>query len=164
MRDAEGHTLYSHLLRNFRCLPRDRQRRTPARLPHHFQIHPFHPAPPPRPQRLHRRLFRREPPRVPLIFILEPLAILPFPRRIHAPQKYFSMALDRPLNPLHLGNVHPHSHDHAALLNSCALSGLAETVRAFVVAGLWTRPIFSSFNFGASRLLDITVIVVSLKK
>src|SRR5882762_11723997 len=46
MCDAERHTLYSQLLCNFRRLTRYCQRGTSARLSHHFQIHPSHPAPP----------------------------------------------------------------------------------------------------------------------
>src|SRR5260370_21713333 len=109
MRDAERCTLYSQLLGYFRRLACDRQSRTPARLPHHFQIHPSHPAPPPRPQRLHRRFFCRKPPRIPLILILEPLAVLPLPRRIDPPKKHFAVALDRLLNTLHFRNVYAHS-------------------------------------------------------
>src|SRR5207249_3401931 len=93
------------------CFTRDRQRRPSTRFPHHFQIHPLHPAPPARPQRLHRSLFCRKPPRIPLVLILKPLAVFALPRCIHPPQKHFPMPLNRPPNPLHLGNVHPHPND-----------------------------------------------------
>src|SRR6266571_2971038 len=111
MRDAERHALHPKLLRNFRRLTRNRQRRPPARLTHNFQIHPFHPAPPARPQRLHRRLFRRKPPGIPFILVLESLAIFALPYRVDSPQKYFPMALDRSLDAVHLCNVHSHSND-----------------------------------------------------
>src|SRR5713101_1034239 len=71
-------------------------------------------APPARPQRLHRRLFCRKPPRIPFILILEPLAVLALPCRVHSPQKYFAMALNRPSNSVHLSNVHAHSNDQDA--------------------------------------------------
>ncbi len=114
MRNAQRHTLYSQLLRDFRRLTHDRQRRPPARLPHHFQIHPFHSAPPAGSQRFHRRLFRRKPPRIPLILVFKTLAVFSFSWRINPPQKYFPMALDRPLDALHLRNVHAHSNDQDA--------------------------------------------------
>src|SRR5260370_7045527 len=110
MRDAERHALHSNLLRYLRRLPCYRQRRPPAHFPHHFQVHPFHTAPPARSQRLHRRFFRREPSRIPFILILKPLAIFPFPRRIYPPQKHFPMPLNRPLNPLPPSNLPPHSN------------------------------------------------------
>jgi YfiH family protein len=114
MGDTERHAFHPNLLRNLRRLARNRQRRPPASLPHHLQIHPFHPAPPTRPQSFHRRLFRRKPPRIPLILILKPLAVLPFPIRINPPQKHFAMPLNRPLDPPHFRNVHPHSNDQVA--------------------------------------------------
>src|SRR5260370_30487463 len=83
MRDTKRHSLHTQLLRNFCRLARNRQRWPPACLPHHFQIHPFHAAPPARSQCLHRRLFRRKTPRIPLILILELLAIFSFSRRIN---------------------------------------------------------------------------------
>src|SRR6266568_3098933 len=114
MRDAERYTLHPNLLRNLCSLACYRQRRTPARLSHHFQIHPLHPAPPARPQRLHRRFFRRKPPRIPLILVLEPLAVLALPRRIDPPKKHFPMALDRPLDAFHFRNVHAHPNNQDA--------------------------------------------------
>src|SRR5260370_1776092 len=114
MRDAERHTLHPNLLRNLRCFACYRQRRTPARLAHHFQIHPFHPAPPARPQSLHRRFFRGKAPRIPLILVLEPLAVLALPRRIDPPKKHFAVALDRPLDAFHFRNVHAHPNNQDA--------------------------------------------------
>src|SRR5260370_29808616 len=132
MRYAERHALYANLLRNLRCLARDRQRRTPARLAHHFQIHPFHAAPPARPQRLHRCFLRSKPPRIPLILVLEPLAVLAFPHRVNSPQKNFPMPLDRPLNAIHLRNVHshPNNQDASSGASFCPAADSDYTVRA----------------------------------
>src|SRR5438309_1813486 len=85
MRDAERHALHTDLLREFCRLTRNCQCRPPARLPHHFQIYPSHAAPPARPQRFHRRFFRSEPSRIPLILVPEPFAVLALPRCIHPP-------------------------------------------------------------------------------
>src|SRR5438046_1606707 len=114
MRDAERHAPHPDLLRNLCRLTRYRQCRPSARFAHYFQIHPFHAAPPARSQRLHRRFFCREPPRVALIFILKPLAVLALPRRVDSPQKHFPMPLDRPLDALHFCNVHAHANDQDA--------------------------------------------------
>src|SRR5260370_20407901 len=103
--------LYAELLRNLSRFAFQRQRRPPALFPHHFQVHPAHSASPARTQRLHRRFFCRKPPRIPLILVLEPLAVFSFSWRINAFQKDFPMALDRPLDALYFSNVHPHSND-----------------------------------------------------
>src|SRR5437879_10383127 len=102
MRDAERHALHTELLRNFRRLTRYRQGGPPAHLPHYFQIHPSHAAPPACSQRLHGRLFCRKSPRVAFVLILEPLAVLALPARIHSPQEYFAVAANRPLASLPL--------------------------------------------------------------
>ena len=114
MSDAERHALHPNLLCNRRCFARDCQRRPPTRLPHYFQVHPSNTASPARSQRLHRRFFRCETPGIPLIFVPEPLAILPLSRREHAPQKCFSIPFNCRLNPLDLRNVHAHANDQDA--------------------------------------------------
>src|SRR5271167_1472637 len=111
MRNTQSNPLHPQLLRTLPCLSIQTNRRTPALLPHHFKIHPPHSAPPPRPKRLHRRLFSCEPPRIPLILILKPLAILPLRSRIHPPQKQLPMPLNRLPNPVDLRQIHSHSNN-----------------------------------------------------
>src|SRR5882762_7376270 len=146
MGDAQRDILHSQLHRNFPRLTRQRQRRPPALLPHHFQIHPPHPAPPPRPQRLHRRLFRCKPSRIPLILILELLAIGSLLRRINPLQKYLPMPLNGPLNPSHLRNVHAHPYDQMALSESAWLGP------GFSPAGLLSWRVFRPVSFSRSSI------------
>src|SRR6185369_14928164 len=129
MRDAQRNTLHSQRRRHLRRLSSQRNCRPTAALPHHFHIHPPHPARPPRPQRLHRRFLRRKPPRVPLILVLELLAILSLPRSIHASQERLSMPLDGRLHPLHFRNINPHPNNHAAS-NSPKLSAYLRKLSA----------------------------------
>src|SRR2546421_6218069 len=158
MRNAERDTLHSELLRDFCRLTRDCQGGTPARLPHHFKIHPFHPAPQACPQRIDRRLFCRKPPRVPFVLVLEPFAVFALPRRVHPLQKHFTIALNRPLDPLHLGNVHPRPHDHAVLSDSCMYWVSTQSVLAFVVAGLFYPPTHPAPHFASSPHRDYNLI------
>src|SRR5579859_2672029 len=112
MRNAQRNPLHAKLFRNLLRLSIQPDRRPPALLSHHLKIHPPHPAPPPRPQSLHRRFLRRKPPRIPLILIPKPLAILPLRPRKHPPQKRLPMPLNRPPNPLHLRQIHSHPNNH----------------------------------------------------
>src|SRR5579859_1086265 len=111
MRNAQRNPLHAKLFRNLLRLSIQPDRRPPALLPHHLKIHPPHPASPPRPQSLHRRFLRRKPPRIPLILIPKPLAILPLRPRKHPPQKRLPMPLNRPPNPLHLRQIHSHPYN-----------------------------------------------------
>ncbi len=91
-----------------------RNRRPSATLPDDLHIHPSHPATPSCPERLHRRLFRRKPPRKPLIFILESLTVLPLRRRIQPPQKGLPMPLNRRLHPPNLRDVNTQPDDQSS--------------------------------------------------
>src|SRR5208337_2461439 len=99
---------------NLFCLTLQRQSGPPAPLPHHFHVHPAHPAAPARPQRLHRGLFHREAPRVPLVLVFELFAVGDFIGRIHAPQKPFPLRLNDRLNALHFRHINAQSDDHSA--------------------------------------------------
>src|SRR5277367_307505 len=112
MRNAQSNPLHPQLFRDLPRLPIQPNRRPPPGLPHHLKTHPPHPPPPPRPQSLHRRLFRRKPPRIPLILILKPLAILPLPHGVNPPQERFPMPLNRRPNPPHLRQIHSHPDNH----------------------------------------------------
>ncbi len=101
MRDAK-------LRRDFRRFASQRQRWPPALLAHDLQIHPAHPAPPARSQRLHPRFFCGKPPRVAFIFVPELFAVFAFFLRVQAPQKRFAVALDRRPDAVDFGNVHSH--------------------------------------------------------
>ena len=114
VRDAQRNVLHAELSRNFSRLAVKRQSRPPAGFPHDFQICPTNAAPPARPQRLHRRLLRRESPRVALVFVFELFAVFALLFRIYAPEKNLTVALDGALYAVHLGNVHAHSDDQDA--------------------------------------------------
>ena len=111
MRDAQGDVLHAELLCDFLRFTGELQRRTPALLAHHFQVHPTHAAPPARSQRLHPCFFRCESSRVALILVFELLAIIPLLLRIEPPQKRLPVPLDRFLNAVHFRNVHAHPDD-----------------------------------------------------
>src|SRR6185437_15326524 len=113
MRNTHYNPLHPQLLRNLPRLSIQPNRRPPALLPHHLKIHPPHPAPPSRSQRLHSRLFRRKPPRISFILIPKPLAILPLRRRIHPPQKRLPMPLNRRPYPPHLRQIHSHPNNQS---------------------------------------------------
>src|SRR5467141_2427969 len=114
MGNAQRDIFHAKLLRYFPRFTPQFQRRASARFPHHFQIHPSHSTPPARSQRLHRRLFCRNPPRVPFVLVLKLLAVFSFLRGINPSQEHFPIALDRPLDTLHFRNVHAHSNDQDA--------------------------------------------------
>lgn len=134
MGDAQRDALHAKLLRDFSRLPSQRQSWPPGALSHHFQIHPAHPAAPSRSQCFHRRLFRGEPSGVAFVFIPELLAILSFFRRVHAPEKNFTVPLDRSADAVHFCDIHAHPDDQdapsARAFNSAAQSDYTDTVVA----------------------------------
>jgi len=150
MRNTQRHALHSQRRRHLRRLPSQQNRRSTSALPYHFHIHPPHTARPSRPERLHRRFLRRKPPRIPLILILEFLAISTLPRRIHPPQKRLAMALNRPLHSIHFRNINPHPHNHAApsSTGTPALAALTHnpTTNTPCSGRLLRRPLFSRFS------------------
>src|SRR5579859_1705747 len=117
MRNAQSNPLHAQLLSNLLRLSIQPYRRPPALLPHHLKIHPPHPASPTGAQRLHRRFLSRKPPRIPLILIPKPLAILPLRRSIHPPQKHLPMPLNRDANPLHLYPLLSHPNNQSLPLS-----------------------------------------------
>src|SRR5713226_6887107 len=78
VRDAQRDPLYSKPLSNFGGFSGKRDRRAAALFSYHFDVHPAHAASPAGSQRLHDRLFRREPSRISFKFIFESLAVFLF--------------------------------------------------------------------------------------
>src|SRR5256885_6199322 len=98
MRNRHRNMFYSQLVRNLPRFALQLQRRLPAHLPHHFNIHPPTTADPSRPQPFHRRFVHRKPPRIPFILILELLEVSPLLRRIQPLQKSLPLPPNRPAN------------------------------------------------------------------
>src|SRR5256885_952999 len=129
MRNRHRNMFYSQLVRNLPRFALQLQRRLPAHLSHHFNIHPPHAAAPARPQRFHRRFLHCKPPRIPFILILELLAVRPLLRRIQPLQKSFPLAPNRPAHAIHFCNVHSQPNNHSSPVAQTSVCALPCSVR-----------------------------------
>src|SRR5882757_3700796 len=129
MRNRHRNMFHSQLVRNLPRFAFQLQRRLPANLPHHFNIHPPHAAAPSRPQRLHRRFLHSKPPRVPFILILELLAVRPLFRRIQPLQKSLPLSPNRSAHPVHFRNVHSQPNNHSSPVAQTSVCALPCSVR-----------------------------------
>ncbi len=75
MRDRKHDVPYTHATGKLKRHARQAQRRLAAWLTRDFDIAPTNPMPPSRAERFHRRFFRRKPPRIAFVTILESLAV-----------------------------------------------------------------------------------------
>src|SRR6266404_5029565 len=136
MRNAHRDILHSQRISNLPRFAPQRQTRTAAPLTHHFHVHPPPAAAPARPQGLHRRLFHRKPPRIPLIFVPELLAIRHLVQREHAPQKSLPLRFNHFLNPRHFRHIDSHANDH--LLTRAAASPLPRFLPFILLRLYWS--------------------------
>lgn len=113
MRERNQDAGAAHASVDLQRAARELQAGFPARLVRNLEVVPGDSAPPPCSERLHRRFFRREPRREPLVAVSMLLAVFDLLRSKHPLQEPLAVPLHRLLNPRRFGYVHTHSDNHA---------------------------------------------------